>query len=222
MMKLLPFFVLLLALSAYPQTATVIPENANLRGTPSVSGKVVETIPQNLVVEVLQQRGAWFLVQTTDYAGWVHGNSLRLIGTLQTVTLLSPPSMPAKPSGPVPVYSGTEPTPATTVPLSSTLSTPSGRILKGICGDGTRIYVEDRFTACAQHGYLKTWLDEAEPIYNARTGTSAVESTDVSAEPSGSSTSPPSSSGTVHVNGYYRKDGTYVRPYTRSAPRRRP
>ena len=28
------------------------------------------------------------------------------------------------------------------------------------------------------------------------------------------------SGGTVHVRGYYRKDGTYVRPHTRSAPRR--
>lgn len=32
---------------------------------------------------------------------------------------------------------------------------------------------------------------------------------------------PPSSGGTVNVRGYYRKDGTYVRPHTRSAPRRR-
>lgn len=30
-----------------------------------------------------------------------------------------------------------------------------------------------------------------------------------------------SSGGTVHVKGYYRKNGTYVRPHTRSAPRRR-
>lgn len=30
----------------------------------------------------------------------------------------------------------------------------------------------------------------------------------------------PSSGGTVNVKGYYRKDGTYVRPHTRSAPRR--
>lgn len=30
-----------------------------------------------------------------------------------------------------------------------------------------------------------------------------------------------SSGGTVHVRGYYRKNGTYVRPHTRSAPRRR-
>lgn len=30
-----------------------------------------------------------------------------------------------------------------------------------------------------------------------------------------------SSGGTVHVKGYTRKDGTYVTPHTRSAPRRR-
>jgi hypothetical protein len=30
-----------------------------------------------------------------------------------------------------------------------------------------------------------------------------------------------STGGTAHVRGYYRKDGTYVRPHTRSAPRRR-
>jgi hypothetical protein len=30
-----------------------------------------------------------------------------------------------------------------------------------------------------------------------------------------------SSGGTVHVKGYTRKDGTYVSPHTRSAPRRR-
>jgi len=34
----------------------------------------------------------------------------------------------------------------------------------------------------------------------------------------GSSKSSKSSSGTVNVKGYYRKDGTYVQPYTRSAP----
>lgn len=40
---------------------------------------------------------------------------------------------------------------------------------------------------------------------------------------SNSSTVSPSRSGggTVHVKGYTRKDGTYVRPHTRSAPRRR-
>jgi len=36
-----------------------------------------------------------------------------------------------------------------------------------------------------------------------------------------SDVSTPSSGGRVYVRGYTRKDGTYVAPYTRSAPRRR-
>lgn len=34
--------------------------------------------------------------------------------------------------------------------------------------------------------------------------------------------SPSATGGPVNVRGYYRKDGTYVRPHTRNAPRRRP
>lgn len=34
------------------------------------------------------------------------------------------------------------------------------------------------------------------------------------------STTPSNSSGDVHVKGYYRKDGTYVKPHTRSKPRK--
>jgi endonuclease YncB( thermonuclease family) len=41
--------------------------------------------------------------------------------------------------------------------------------------------------------------------------------TDVSAPAAGDS----STGGTVNVKGYYRKDGTYVRPHTRSAPRKK-
>lgn len=48
----------------------------------------------------------------------------------------------------------------------------------------------------------------------------ADTSTEEGAASSASST-PSSSGGTVHVKGYYRKDGTYVRPHTRRAPRRR-
>lgn len=39
---------------------------------------------------------------------------------------------------------------------------------------------------------------------------------------SNNSSSPSSSTGgTVHVKGYYRKNGTYVKPHTRSAPKRK-
>lgn len=79
MRKLLLIILLSVLFSAiyYAQTATVISENANLRGTPSQSGKVVDTLEQNSQVEVIKQRGVWFLVQSSDYVGWMHGNTLR-------------------------------------------------------------------------------------------------------------------------------------------------
>ena len=72
---------LILAIAAFSQTAVVITDNANLRGTPTELGKVVETLPQDTVVEVIQQKGAWFLIQSTDYVGWMHGNTIRLSST---------------------------------------------------------------------------------------------------------------------------------------------
>jgi hypothetical protein len=36
--------------------------------------------------------------------------------------------------------------------------------------------------------------------------------------PSGGSSASPGTGGSVHVRGYYRRDGTYVRPHTRSRP----
>lgn len=36
--------------------------------------------------------------------------------------------------------------------------------------------------------------------------------------PTGESSASPNSGGSVHVRGYYRRDGTYVRPHTRSRP----
>ena len=41
-----------------------------------------------------------------------------------------------------------------------------------------------------------------------------------SASPRSTTKSTGSSGGTVHVKGYTRKDGTYVKPHTRTAPRR--
>lgn len=78
-MKILILFVsLVFAVSAYGQTATVISQQANLRGTPSTAGKIVDKVRQNDVVEVIRQRGAWFLVQTDSFAGWLHGDTIRL------------------------------------------------------------------------------------------------------------------------------------------------
>lgn len=62
------------------QTASVIAENANLRGTPNAGGKVVDTLSEGAILEVLQQKGVWFLVQSTDFVGWVHGDTIKYVG----------------------------------------------------------------------------------------------------------------------------------------------
>jgi len=56
----------------------------------------------------------------------------------------------------------------------------------------------------------------SEPgYYSSRTSSSSTTS------PKRSSSYYSSPGKTVNVKGYYRKDGTYVRPHTRSAPRRK-
>lgn len=58
MKKLLPLFILIFAFAIYPQSAIVIVENANLRGTPNESGKVVDTLPQDTSLEIIKQKGS--------------------------------------------------------------------------------------------------------------------------------------------------------------------
>ena len=80
-----------------------------------------------------------------------------------------------------------------------------------LCNDGTVSYSANRQGTCSHHGGVDKWLDgsttSTEPT---STYTPRYPSSDTSDRPK-----------TVQVDGYYRKDGTYVRPHTRSAPRRR-
>lgn len=64
----------------------------------------------------------------------------------------------------------------------------------------------------------KGWV--VNPVYNNSSFNSS-QSNNSSNTNYESSYSGNSSGGTVNVRGYTRKDGTYVRPHTRSAPRRR-
>jgi hypothetical protein len=54
--------------------------------------------------------------------------------------------------------------------------------------------------------------------FNSRTTTTTTRS---STSTTAKSSYTPGSGAPVQVKGYYRKDGTYVRPHTRSAPKRR-
>lgn len=57
--------------------------------------------------------------------------------------------------------------------------------------------------------------------YAIKSGYSQSNSSSSTRSSASSTRTSSSTGGTVHVKGYTRKDGTYVRPHTRSAPRRR-
>lgn len=63
------------------------------------------------------------------------------------------------------------------------------------------------------------WVNK--PNYTTYSSYTKKSSYSPSQSSSSSYSSKSSSGGSVHVKGYTRKDGTYVRPHTRSAPRRR-
>jgi hypothetical protein len=51
---------------------------ANLRGTPSSDGIIVTTVSQGEKFELIINKGAWYLVQTPKYVGWIHGNAISI------------------------------------------------------------------------------------------------------------------------------------------------
>ncbi len=87
-------------LQMFSQTASVTTENANLRGTASTSGKVVVTLPRGTIVDVIQQRGAWYLVQAPEFAGWIHGNTIKLSGVVTTLEQTEVPQIEVVPQQP--------------------------------------------------------------------------------------------------------------------------
>ncbi len=240
-MKLLSVFLVLVAFAATSrsQTAEVISVNANLRGTPNSSGIVVDTLPQSTVVDVIQQRGPWFLVQSPEYVGWLHGDTIRLRSSGGYVTGPVVRSPDRSYSRPLPVISdrppavvyqapgtlstldltiGTETKPVAVTPsrspipkaaeetstepairpatVASTSPVAESSTATAKCKDGTLTYAIDRSGRCAGHGGVDVWYDGSP--------------TSVS--------SPVNTGGSVRVKGYYRRDGTYVRPHTRRRP----
>ena len=57
---------------------TIISIKANVRGTPDNQGIVVTTVDKDENFELIKQKGAWFLIQTPKYVGWIHGNSIEI------------------------------------------------------------------------------------------------------------------------------------------------
>lgn len=59
--------------------AVVITENANLRKVANSNGEVIQTISEGTNIEIVRQKGAWFLVKADNQTGWMHGNTIRFV-----------------------------------------------------------------------------------------------------------------------------------------------
>jgi endonuclease YncB( thermonuclease family) len=91
------------------------------------------------------------------------------------------------------------------------------KLATGACSDGMFTYSDDRATACTGHGEVTVWFgntavsaDEDPPSpnnYYPRNPSYPSRSSGGDATPS---------TGSQYVNGYTRKDGTYVRGYNRT------
>jgi uncharacterized protein YgiM (DUF1202 family) len=137
--------LLLLSTAIFAQSAMVKAENANLRGTPGMTGKVVDTVSKSTSLEIIKQKGAWYLVQAPEFVGWIHVDTIS-ISTDKSATSsnseiqnLSVPTMiDEKPTVNAPIE------PKTTNELKSYL-----RGKRGGCyylnSNGTKVYVNRSF-----------------------------------------------------------------------------
>ncbi len=198
------FLILICIYTASSQTAAVISGNANLRGTPRQSGRVVTLLPNGTEVEILRQQDAWFLVQSPDFVGWIHGNTIQITERVQSPVIEKNYSAPAPLKTEVSEVTiveratpiETEQRPVLTQSINVTQTPVVAHTATGRCEDGSLTYATDRQGACSGHGGLAYWY--ADPTHTAPQ---------------------PSTGGPIQVKGYFRKDGTYVRPHTRRRPR---
>lgn len=90
-------------------------------------------------------------------------------------------------------------------------------------GDNRGYVYKTKFRSEKKIANIYEWIFDSEMSAYRHYTTSSSPKKTTSNIPSTyrTKTSSSTSNGTVHVKGYYRKDGTYVKPHTRRAPRRR-
>jgi hypothetical protein len=129
--------ILLATSSAFTQKAryvTVIAESANLRSTPSSSGEVLEVVLEGEKFRQIEVRGPWYLVETSSYVGWLHGNVISFdtkptkASTQRTPLRSNLPKLPTSQAKPVPVYAPT-PLPRVLLPPVDTYRPASGAVM---------------------------------------------------------------------------------------------
>lgn len=135
--------------------AIVKAEKANLRDRPSKSGAVVRTVNKGDLLALVDasQIGPWYRVRDskTDSQGWIHGNTIALLQTTESVPPQQPRFTSPRASGrsyvnvdgvrvPSPVFSETKPAGAT-----------------ARCRDGSFSFSQHRRGTCSSHGGVAEW-----------------------------------------------------------------
>ena len=247
MKRIIPLVLLSICFSyfAYGQPAIVLPENANLRGTPKVTGTVVQTLPHDAKVQIIKKDGPWFLVHSEEFVGWIHGNTIRIMtGSLtnrpivlqstKSITYVPPTYRPtqrvtAPSTAPMPLRSkneeqispsGVETSPPVIVPaLISTENTVETSEMAPKTTD-TPPTATLAVTGICEDGSTTTNVIKQGACSGHGGVANWYAESGTTTRSSPASTSSPSK--VVQVKGYTRSDGTYVAPHTRSVPRRKP
>ena len=99
LLVLLCFF----SIGSYAQNryVTVIVVKANLRGSPSTTGAVVTEVRLGDILKLIEERGSWYLVQSSKYVGWLHGNTIEFGKSTQKPSVVTSIKPAPPPSGTV-------------------------------------------------------------------------------------------------------------------------
>ena len=62
-----------------PQDKGAVNVRGPLRGIPNSNGIVMAVLEPDETFGIVQQKGPWYLLQTSRYVGWMHGNFIRVI-----------------------------------------------------------------------------------------------------------------------------------------------
>ncbi|MGB5015158.1 MAG: hypothetical protein WBO68_14140 [Pyrinomonadaceae bacterium] len=62
-----------------PQGFGTVNTRGPLRGTANSTGIVMAFLESGETFDVVQQKGPWYLLQTSKYVGWMHGNYIRIL-----------------------------------------------------------------------------------------------------------------------------------------------
>lgn len=107
-------------------------------------------------------------------------------------------------------------------PIMASIS--EGSTVRTVVPQGTQVYISPRgksnYSKVKWKKY-KGWVPATSYTISDPNGKSNIQRTTTSSSSQYKSTPIRSSGGSVQVKGYYRKNGTYVKPHTRSTPRRR-